>query len=490
MWDIRYRPLKFREVLGQEGTVQVLKARLKAGTAFDVSYIFSGGHGQGKTTLARILARALLCQARGEDGEPCNECDNCTAILNETTAAFSELDAASKGTIDNIRGIVDDLPFVIPGAPIRVYLFDEAHRMSRDAQDVLLKPLEDKKLIGIFCTTEPDKIRGAIRSRCEEYAIRKITREEILERVRWILEQEKVKYTQDGVLTVIDYCGGHVRDVINKLEMIAQMGAVNEGTVREYLDLSVISTYYEVLLSLGEPAKAVQLVEQACDRVGVDSVVIGLAEAAMNAFRLANGMFADFTLVDRPAAEKLHGLFGDDVIKLADHFLGARTRPTKVGLICDVLACSAGLPVPKAAKTAKTAPVVVQAPATPAAPEPTPEPAPAAPPPAAEAPQPAPGPSAAPVVAPALKPVEATSEAPVSSKRAGPGNLGSDDVEALTELDDRGVRKGLPRGAERGAEEPKVVLFETDEEQANFIPSSRFRQEFSRAWNHSRGSKG
>jgi len=124
VWDVKYRPLTFADVLGQDGTVQVLKSRLRKGTALDTSYIFSGSHGCGKTSLSRILGRAILCQDL-QDGEPCNECDNCQAILGETSMAFAELDAASKGTIDNIRHIVGDLDFVTAGATKRIYVFDE-----------------------------------------------------------------------------------------------------------------------------------------------------------------------------------------------------------------------------------------------------------------------------------------------------------------------------------------------------------------------------
>ena len=191
MWDTKYRPLKFGDVLGQEGNVQLLKARLSKGSALDTNYIFSGGHGQGKTTLARILARTMLClDVNKDDPEPCNECDNCVAVLRGSATAYVEQDAASGGTIDNIRSLVEDLPFAVFNAAKRVYVFDEAHRMSRDAQDVLLKPLEEKRMVGIFCTTEPEKIRGPIRSRCEEYAIRKITREDVLVRMNRILDTE------------------------------------------------------------------------------------------------------------------------------------------------------------------------------------------------------------------------------------------------------------------------------------------------------------
>src|SRR5574343_185865 len=98
-WDTKYRPLKFGDVLGQEGSVQLLKARLAKGNALDTNYIFAGGHGQGKTTLARILARAMLClDLNPADPEPCNECDNCTSVLQGSATAYVAQDAAPGGT--------------------------------------------------------------------------------------------------------------------------------------------------------------------------------------------------------------------------------------------------------------------------------------------------------------------------------------------------------------------------------------------------------
>ena len=135
MWDTKFRPLKFSDVLGQSGTVKVLRARLQNGTAIDTNYIFSGSSGQGKTTLARILARAILCKDLDKGNpEPCNQCDNCLSFLNDNSRAFVEQDAASHGNIDQIRRIVEDLPFAIFDAPKRIYLFDECF-----TEDTLLR---------------------------------------------------------------------------------------------------------------------------------------------------------------------------------------------------------------------------------------------------------------------------------------------------------------------------------------------------------------
>lgn len=337
MWDIKYRPKKFADVLGQEGNIRLLKARLAKGTAYDTSYLFMGGHGQGKTTLGRIHARAMLCSTlKKEDPEPCNECENCIACLRDQSEAFSERDAASQGKIEHIRALVEKLGFAVGNAKMRIELFDEAHRIGDGAQDVLLKPLEEKKLVGMFCTTEPNKIKGTIRTRCEEYVIRKVTREDILKRARFITESEGVKADDDALLTIIDSSGGHVRDIINKMEMVSQIGEINVTNTREYLHLAAVTVYYDILLALGEPTRAIELIDQACENVAPEDVVTGIAEAAMNSFRLANGMYTEFVLVDRELGKKVYERYGKGTVRLASYFLQNRYA-SRVSLMRDVL---------------------------------------------------------------------------------------------------------------------------------------------------------
>jgi len=337
VWDTRYRPLTFADVLGQQGSIAVLKARLRNGSAWETSYLFCGGHGMGKTTLGRIMARAMLCQRLNlEDPEPCNECDNCKAALNDTSQAFQERDAASQGKIEHVRKIVDELPFTVLDAPKRIYLFDECHRISKDAQDVLLKPIEEKTMVAMFCTTEPEKVRGPIRSRCEEHMIRRVTREEILVWVKRVLDKESVPHEDDAVLTVIDYTGGHLRDVLNRLEMIAQGGDITLDRVREELNLSLVSVFYEILLSLPtDLPEALSLLDKVRERVTAEEAASGLAEAAMNSFRQANKMVADFAFTDRALADQVSGLYKDQVVRVAEYFLRSRYI-TYIGLTCDL----------------------------------------------------------------------------------------------------------------------------------------------------------
>ena len=171
MWDLTYRPNRFDQVLGQTNTVELLKAAVRSGCAQQYSFLFFGGHGQGKSTLSRILAKALLCKAPTPEGEPCNQCVNCAQVQDETCAGFQELDAATSGNVATIREIVEQCNIQLPGIKRRVLILDEAHMLSREAQDALLKPIEEDRLVGIFCTTEQAKIRGTIRSRCQVYQV-------------------------------------------------------------------------------------------------------------------------------------------------------------------------------------------------------------------------------------------------------------------------------------------------------------------------------
>ena len=465
MWDIKYRPVKFSEVLGQDGSVQLIKARLKNGTILNTSYIFAGGHGQGKTTLARITARAALCRnLNRDDWEPCNTCDQCAAILNDEPSAFTERDAASNGTVAHVRAMLEDLPYMPPlGAPLRIYLFDEAHRMSKEAQDVLLKPIEEKKLLCIFCTTEAHLIRGTIQSRCEPYTIRKVSREEILGRMKMVLDAEQVEHQDDAVLIVIDHCAGHVRDVLNKLEMIAQMGGVTVEAVREYLHLSAVSTYYQILLSLGDTKQALKLLDQVIERLPPDQVAAGLAEAAMNSFRLANNMAADFVYVDRPLAEQVHQRFGIGCTKLAEYFLRHRS-PSSFGLICDVVTLSqSGGGVPQTT-AGGAAPIVLNVSAPAPVPSTTPAPSKAATTPSA-------------VATPAPQQVQG------NGRRAdGIGSTGSGDPYALTSQDHYGVPVSWPRRSSTTAPVPLAFNRGSEDEMDRILSPEDWRREFERTW--------
>jgi hypothetical protein len=365
------------------------------------------------------------------------------------------------------------------GAAKRVYLFDEAHRMSKDAQDILLKPIEDDRMVAMLCTTEVDKIRSTILSRCEPYAIRKVTREDILERMHKVLTAEGVEFVDDAVLTVIDHCGGHVRDVLNKMEMIAQMGAINLDNVREYLHLGVVTLFYDLLLAIGDSARAIELVDQACDRTSPEDVAAGVAEAAMNSYRLANNMHTEFVYVDREKAAKVWERLGPKCLDLADYFLGIRFA-NPIALSCAVVRLGNGVPATPVAGPGPV-PLIVAPPAPPPPVPPAPvvaAPGAAVEPAASPTPQPPPPVVAAPVMAAA--PVVQV-EAPKSNGVHKLGALGSGDPMALTELDLKAVPASRPRRP-NGGEVIPIVFKGKGESDLDPLTPEEWRSEFIRTW--------
>ena len=137
-FDTKYRPIRYEDVLGQESSVAVLKQFVVEGRGFHQSYVFCGQHGSGKTTLGRILARSLLCESP-VDGAPCDQCDSCVTFLNgDSHECFEELDAATKSGKADLSRIIEDLQYSTVSGKRRIYLFDESHRLSKQALDALL----------------------------------------------------------------------------------------------------------------------------------------------------------------------------------------------------------------------------------------------------------------------------------------------------------------------------------------------------------------
>jgi hypothetical protein len=334
--------------------------------------------------------------------------------------------------------------------------------MSPDAQDVLLKPIEDDKMVAILCTTEATKIRSTILSRCTRYSIRKVTREDILKRMQLVLTTEGVTFEDDAVMTVIDHSGGHVRDILNQLEMIAQLGPVTLDSVREYLNLGLVTTYYDILLSLGNVNESIRLVEMACDHAPAEDVCAGIAEAAMNSYRLANGLSADFTYTDRGKAKQVYERFQEKCLGQAAYFLDRRYA-TRISLLCDVIQIASGVPAPTERRV--SAPVPTLAPQVPA-------------PVSAQAPAPSPAPAQAPT--PSLVVASPPVPAPALNGRSI-GNLGSSDPCQLTSLDDRAVPKDAPRGAHKIT--PRAIFPDPNRElrDSDILSADEWRREFEKS---------
>src|SRR3989338_2221307 len=214
----KHRPKTFGGVLGQDHVVKILKNALKLDRVAH-AYLFSGSRGTGKTSVARILARAINC----EKNEPCNSCQTCVDFMSGRTLDLVEIDATSNRGIDEIRAIRDAANFLPVSAKRKVYIIDEVHMLTAEAFNALLKTLEEppNHVIFILCTTEPHKVPATIASRCFHISFKKATKEELVRSFTRIAKKEKISVDKDALESISDLSDGSFRDGVKILEEIA-----------------------------------------------------------------------------------------------------------------------------------------------------------------------------------------------------------------------------------------------------------------------------
>lgn len=342
--DTKYRPRTYEDVLGQEAATAVLRQFIKEKRGFHQSYVFCGQHGSGKTTMGRILARALLC-SNPQEGIPCNECHSCRVFLEGGThECFEELDAATKSGKSDLSKIVEDVTYSTFSGKRRIYLFDESHRLSKQALDALLKPMEDtiegtedKKLVCIFCTTEPEKMVSTIFSRCAPaFVIRAVPPEGIATRLAWVCGKENVEFDFDALVTISEATECHIRDALKTLEGVSMLGRVTRETVFQYLQLGANDHAIRMLDLLGRDLKgAMELANIMAMEVSPSSAYERIAEAALVAYRAHLG-------VGKPSSkwnpERIAVLAerGPELLGIASRFANPPFRPTRQALSLDV----------------------------------------------------------------------------------------------------------------------------------------------------------
>ncbi len=335
-WDLKYRPRIFDDVVGHSVTVKILRTRIITKTALETSYVFSGPHGSGKTTLARILANAALCEGP-INGNPCLQCEICRDFVQGQVTDYEERDAASKGTIDDVRRVIADLDYVATKA--KVICWDEAHRMSNPSQDALLKPVEEHRLVCIFATTEPEKIRGAIRSRCDDFAIRQVPIAAVVERLTYICTQEAVEYEPDALQLISAHSAGHVRDAIKRAEMISRLGPIDVAAVKEYLRLDVHSVAYRVLLGVAQSdiEEILSGLRSMMGRVSPSDAVRILARSALQAYRRGHSFGDTVDPLDAALAIELFQAIGPNLPHVASFLADRPGRLSQEAVECRLL---------------------------------------------------------------------------------------------------------------------------------------------------------
>ena len=217
----KYRPQTFDDMVGQMAVTQTLKTQLKTGR-LSHAYLFTGSRGTGKTTSAKILAKAVNCENL-QDGNPCNCCPSCLAIDSGACMDVLEIDAASNNGVDNVRDLRDDAIYTPSQVKKRVYIIDEVHMLSISAFNALLKIIEEppEHLIFILATTELHKVPATILSRCQRFSFRRISQEDIAGRLQYVAYQEKIDLDESAARVLARLADGAMRDGLSLLDQCA-----------------------------------------------------------------------------------------------------------------------------------------------------------------------------------------------------------------------------------------------------------------------------
>ena len=245
----KWRPLTFEDVVGQEHITETLKKAIEKDRVAH-AYIFTGTRGVGKTTTARILARALNCE-KGPTPSPCGVCDACKNIISGSSFDVIEIDGASNNSVEDVREIRDNIHYSSMGGKYRIYVIDEVHMLSKSAFNALLKTLEEPppQVIFIFATTEPQKIPATIQSRCQRYDFRRISTEQIVGRLTRICADERINVDPKALLLVGRKADGSMRDALSLLDQVYSycQDTIGEKEVRSVLGLVDTEVYNTVM---------------------------------------------------------------------------------------------------------------------------------------------------------------------------------------------------------------------------------------------------
>ncbi|MFO8073048.1 MAG: DNA polymerase III subunit gamma/tau [Polyangia bacterium] len=283
----KWRPQTFEDVVGQNHVTRTLANAIEMDRVAH-AFLFSGVRGVGKTSLARILAKALNCE-HGPTPRPCGECGSCRTIADGGAVDVIEIDGASNNSVDDIRELRETVPYRPALGRYKIYVIDEVHMLSASAFNALLKTLEEPPphVKFIFATTEPHKIPATILSRCQRYDFRRISTPAVVERVRAILDSEEIEADEEALAIIGREAEGSMRDALSLLDQVlaAGTGKLSGTAVSELLGVVTRRVHYDVSAALlaGDPRRCLEIVRDV-DRQGFESISFtrGLLEHLRN----------------------------------------------------------------------------------------------------------------------------------------------------------------------------------------------------------------
>ena len=249
-----FRPKTFSEIVGQEHITQTIKNQIISNRVGH-AYLLNGTRGTGKTSTAKILARAINC-LNPKDGEPCNECEICKGALSGSLTDIVEMDAASNNSVEDIRSIREEVNFLPTKAKYRVYIIDEVHMLSTGAFNALLKTLEEppEHVKFILATTEPQKLPATILSRCQRFDFKKIPNKDIIKRLKIVCKESNLEYSEDALNIIAVLSEGAMRDALSILERCVQDGEnkINSEKIKDLVGIPKTTHIHGIIKAILE----------------------------------------------------------------------------------------------------------------------------------------------------------------------------------------------------------------------------------------------
>lgn len=293
MFGTEFRPLNLESVLGLDSIKEILSAALTK-NMIDPAYLFVGSLSSGKTTLARIFARSILCQNRQEGGSPCNKCSSCISFLKSRNPGYIEIDAANNSSKDKIKELFESLRYESV-SHTRIILFDECHNLSKEAKDALLKQTEDpiENVVYLFCTTDVDKMPGTLRSRCIELQLSQPTEADVQKKLIRICESKKIKYDSDALHMLARSSGRYYRFAENKLRTVSYLGDISVENVNKVSPVYVEEICNMIVTMSYDLTEALKICDFLISRMNIKLIYENMLSVIVDSIKFSTGISTD-----------------------------------------------------------------------------------------------------------------------------------------------------------------------------------------------------
>jgi len=336
MFGTEFRPLDLKSVIGLEDAKEVIGSILIK-NMIDPAYLFVGSLSSGKTTLARIFARGILCTNRSDDGSPCNTCYSCKSFLEDRNQGYIEIDAANNSGKDKIKELFESLRYESV-ANTKIILFDECHNLSKEAKDALLKQTEDpiENVVYLFCTTDVDKMPGTLRSRCIEIQLAQPTEQDVQKKLVYICEQKKLKYDPEALHNLSRSSGRFYRFAENKLRAVSYLGDISVENVNKVSPVYIEEICDMIITMSYDLTESIKTCDFLISRMNIKNIYESMLKIIVDSIKISSGISTDSPFYNG-LIKKVSGQYGASLFEMLSYIIGKNRFVDTTMLQSDIL---------------------------------------------------------------------------------------------------------------------------------------------------------